>query len=320
MKKRKLIITQNLDDHLIEKIHNVVPDWEVIIGQDQNIWEEHLHSAEVIAGWKKQIKEACKSNDTSIRWVQAWSAGVNSLPLGLLKDRNISVTSANGVHAYPISKTIFALILGLTRNIHTYVKNQQAKTWHHANLKLEIHQKTIGIIGVGAIGKETAKIAKAFGMEVLGVRNSGIPSEYVDNMYSSDQLNEILPLCDFVVVTLPLTKDTTYLFGRDQFKQMKNTGVFINIGRGQIVVENELIDALQIGEIAGAGLDVFETEPLQPDTPLWNMDNVIVTPHTAGATEHYDKRVIEDIFIPNFKKYVQDKPMPVNLLDFNKGY
>jgi len=320
MNKRKLIITQNLEEYLVNKIRDVVPDWELIVGKDASAWEEHLHSAEIIAGWKKKAEEACIANDSSIRWIQTWSAGVNSLPLSQLEKKDVFITSANGVHAYPISETIFALMLGLTRNIHTYVRNQQAKEWHHGSLKLEIHQKTMGIIGVGTIGKETAKIAKAFGMNVLGSRHSGKPEEYVDEMFKPDQLSTLLTKCDYVVVTLPLTKETEQLFGVKQFKQMKSSAFFINIGRGQIVVENELIEALNTGEIAGAGLDVFETEPLPPENPLWEMKNVIITPHTAGSTEHYDQRVIEDIFIPNLKSYLQEKPLPFNLLDYKKGY
>jgi len=320
MNKRKLIITQNLEEYLVNKIRDVVPDWELIVGKDASVWEEHLDSAEIIAGWKKQAETACIANDSSIRWIQTWSAGVNSLPLDHLEKRHVSITSANGVHAYPISETIFALMLGLTRNIHTYVRNQQAKEWHHGDLKLEIHQKTIGIIGVGAIGKETAKIAKAFGMNVLGGRHSGKPEEYVDEMFKPDQLSTLLPKCDYVIVTLPLTKETEQLFGSKQFKQMKSSAFFINIGRGQIVVEQDLIEALNTGEIAGAGLDVFETEPLPPENPLWEMKNVIITPHTAGSTEHYDQRVIEDIFIPNLKSYLQEKSLPFNLLDYKKGY
>ncbi|MBU9714235.1 D-2-hydroxyacid dehydrogenase [Evansella tamaricis] len=320
MEKRKLVITHNLSDQLTEKIKNVIPDWEIVVGKDRTIWEEHSSDAEIIAGWKDGIDRFCLKDETKLQWIQAWSAGVNSLPLEQLALKNIYTTSANGVHSFPISETIFALMLGLTRKIHTYVQNQQNKKWHHANMKLEIHEKTIGILGVGAIGKETAKIAKAFGMHVIGVRHSPKEMEYVDEMYTTAQLSEILPRCDYVVITLPLTKETYQLFGAEQLLQMKKTAFLINIGRGDIIVEDELIYALEQGQLAGAGLDVFETEPLSEESPLWEMDNVIITPHTAGSTEHYDKRVIEDIFIPNLKAYVKGETPSVNLVDYNKGY
>jgi len=135
-----------------------------------------------------------------------------------------------------------------------------------------------------------------------------------------EQLFQVLPQCDYVVVTLPLTSDTYQLFGRKQFEQMKPTACFINIGRGEIVIENELIEALQTGKIGCAGLDVFETEPLSKESPLWEMENVIITPHTSGATEYYNQRVIETIFIPNLKTYLEGNTPTINLVDYKKGY
>ncbi|MED4202386.1 D-2-hydroxyacid dehydrogenase [Neobacillus mesonae] len=320
MKKRKLVITHTLEQELLDQIKAVIPDWELVASKEKEVWQETVKDAEIIAGWKKGLDEYCLGSDSKLKWLQSWSAGVDSIPLDKLAARNIILTSANGVHAYPISETIFALMLGLTRKIHTYVKNQQSQVWHHANMKLEIHGKTIGIMGIGAIGSETAKIAKAFGMKVLGVRNSGKPSEFVDEMYTTDQLHHVLPQCDYVVVTLPHTKETHHLFGAEQFKQMKSSAFFINIGRGQIVVEDDLVQALQKGTIAGAGLDVFEKEPLSTESPLWKMDNVIITPHTAGSTEHYNKRVVENILIPNLKNYIDCGTPAINLVDYSKGY
>ncbi|MEH7239342.1 D-2-hydroxyacid dehydrogenase [Bacillus sp. JJ1562] len=316
----KLVITQNIEQFHLEQIQAIVPKWEIVAGRDSSVWLEHLQDAEVIVGWKKEIAEHCISTDSNLCWLQSWSAGVNSMPLEEMEKKNILLTSANGVHTYPISETIFALMLGLTRKIHTYVRNQQEKKWHHSDMKLEIHEKTIGIMGVGNIGKETAKIAKAFGMTVLGVRHSGRDEDFVDEMYTTEQLSEVLPRCDYVVVTLPLTNETRHLFGAIEFMQMKPSAFFINIGRGEIVVEDDLIEALRSGEIAGAGLDVFTKEPLDENSPLWEFENVIVTPHTSGSTEHYTKRVIEDIFIPNLKSYAQGGVLPKNVVDYKKGY
>jgi len=320
MKKRKLVITHELDSTYQDKIQKIVPDWEIIAGRDSSVWGPHIKEAEIIGGWKKEVKALCIDEEAELKWLQSWSAGVNSFPLAEFAEKEIILTSANGVHAYPISETIFALMLGLTRKIHTYVRNQQTKKWHHGGLKLEMHEKTVGIVGVGAIGKETAKIAQAFGMNVLGVRHSGASCEFVDKMYTPSQLSEVLPLCDYVVNTLPATKETYQMFGAEQFNQMKTTSFFINIGRGDTVVEKELIDALKTEKIAGAGLDVFETEPLNTESPLWDFENVIITPHTSGSTENYDKRVIEDIFIPNLKNYIEGKKPLINKVDYHKGY
>ncbi len=320
MNKRKLVITQNINEQYSSKIKEIIPDWDIIIGRDSSVWIDHLQDAEIIVGWKKEIKEYCIDQDSKLRWLQSWSAGVNNFPLEKMAAKHMMITSASGVHAYPISETIFALMLGLTRKIHTYVRNQVKKNWHHAQLGLEMHGKTVGIIGVGAIGKETAKLAKAFGMKVIGVRFSGKPEEYVDEMFTSSQLNDILPKCDYVVVTLPSTKETYHMFGKKQFSLMKPSAYFINIGRGDTVVEQELIDALREQKIAGAGLDVFEKEPLSENSPLWEFDNVIITPHTSGSTENYDKRVIEDIFLPNLKHYIEENKPTINVVDYHRGY
>ncbi|MHC0038298.1 D-2-hydroxyacid dehydrogenase [Pseudoneobacillus sp. C159] len=320
MLKKKLVITQNLDSVYYDQLKEIVPDWEIYIGKDATVWGEHLNDAEIVAGWKKEVGEQCFEDESRLKWLQSWSAGVNSMPLRELEARGVSLTSASGVHAFPISETIFGLMLALTRKIHTYVKNQQSKTWHHAHMNLEIHGKTIGIIGVGAIGKETAKIAKAFGMRVIGVRHSGLPEEYVDEMYKPSDLNDVLPVCDYVVITLPLTEETRGLLGAEQFKLMKSSAFLINIGRGEIVDEVALVNALATAEIAGAGLDVFVVEPLPAENRLWKLDNVIITPHTAGSTEHYNKRVMEDIFIPNLREYVNRGVPLINLVDYRKGY
>jgi phosphoglycerate dehydrogenase-like enzyme len=317
---KKMVITRNIEPHYREQIQALIPDWALIAGKDKHIWQDHIKDAEIIAGWKNGLEKNCLTPESKLKWFQSWSAGIDYLPLQEMNSRDLYLTSANGVHAYPISETIFGLMLALTRKIHTYVKNQQKKTWHHAHMGLEMHEKTIGIIGVGTIGNETAKIAKAFGMRVLGVRHSGKPADYVDEMFTPDQLGQLLPICDYVVVTLPLTKETYQLFGADQFKLMKSSAFFINIGRGEIVVEADLIQALMEGTIAGAGLDVFETEPLSPDSTFWEMENVIVTPHTSGATENYNQRVIENILIPNLKAYLSGEVPPINLVNFSKGY
>ncbi|PYZ94908.1 hydroxyacid dehydrogenase [Salipaludibacillus keqinensis] len=319
MTERKLIITHNLSEDLIEKVQEVVPDWTLIVGKDPSHWEGHLKSAEIIAGWKREI-EGSLSENTRLKWLQTWSAGVNSLPLEKLERNNVLVTSANGVHSNPISETIFELMLSLTRKIHTYVRNQQSKTWYHENMGLELHCKTIGIFGVGAIGGETAKISKAFGMHVLGIRNSQKEHEYVDEMFTLEEIDDVLPRCDYVVVTLPLTNATKGLIGKKEFLAMKKSAFIINIGRGDIIVEKELIKALNEKRIAGAGLDVFEVEPLPADNSLWEMENVIVTPHTSGSTNSYNQRLIENIFIPNLQSYVSNTQIPINLLDYKKGY
>ncbi|MFA1820212.1 D-2-hydroxyacid dehydrogenase [Virgibacillus oceani] len=320
MENRKIVVNLELEEAYLTKIKEAALGFEIVAGEDLDELQPHLKEAEVIVRWKKSIEPIILEHNKKLRWVQNWSAGVNNLPLEELENRGVVATSANGVHAYPISETVFAHMLGLTRKLHTYIRQQQEKKWDDAELNLEMHEKTIGIIGVGAIGHETAKIAKAFGMKVLGMRYSGEMTDNVDRMYTPDQLDELLVQCDYVVITLPLTKETIGLFSKEQFRQMKDTAFIINIGRGPIIEEEDLIHALQNNEIAGAGLDVFATEPLPENSPLWEMENVIVTPHTAGATAHYTKRVMEDIFIPNLRRYVLGKTPNINVVNYTRGY
>lgn len=315
--KRTLAIHMDLDDNYVEQIKELVPDWEIHVGKELS--DDILKRAEVLFNWQKDKEDTYLDSDY-LKWVQTFSAGVDALNLKGIAQNDITLTSANGVHSYPISETIFSYILSFTRELHTYSKSQQKKEWLKVSPEGEMHDKTIGIIGVGQIGQETAKIAKAFNMKVIGVRHSGKSVAKVDEMYTPDQLNEVLPQCDYVVAVLPLTDETHHLIGREQFKLMKETAFLVNVGRGPVVEEAALIEALENHEIAGAGLDVFENEPLDSSSPLWDMDNVILTPHTAGGTKYYNQRVVENIFIPNLEYYLNEETPSINLYSQERGY
>jgi phosphoglycerate dehydrogenase-like enzyme len=233
--------------------------------------------------------------------------------------RGIVLTNASGVHAFPISETILAMMLAFARKLHLSIRHQEQRAWKSVGPLGEIHGQTMGVIGVGAIGEETARLGKAFGMKVLGVRRSGAPSPHVDRMYGQDGLDEVLQQSDYVIVTLPLTPETRHLIGQREFMRMKASAYFINIGRGGTVHTEALLDALREGRIAGAGLDVFEQEPLPAASPLWEQENVIITPHNSGATVYYDDRAA-DIFLANLKAYLHNGRPSINVVDFNKNY
>jgi phosphoglycerate dehydrogenase-like enzyme len=156
-------------------------------------------------------------------------------------------------------------------------------------------------------------------MKILGVRRSGKPSQYVDQMFDNLGLDEVLRLSDYIIVTLPLTPETYRLFGRREFGLMKSSAYFINIGRGGTTDTDALLEALYEGKIAGAGLDVFEQEPLPETSPLWKMDNVIITPHNSGSTVYYDDRAMK-IFMKNIRAYLHNGKPSHNLVDFDKHY
>jgi phosphoglycerate dehydrogenase-like enzyme len=314
-----MVFVVKLTEENVERVRRVVPDWEIIQGKDSDVWLPHLREAEIVIGWNQHVLKECLSQETSLRWVQTWSAGVNTIPIDDLDKRGIILTNASGVHAFPISETIFGMMLAFTRRIHLYIQNQQTNSWAGGPNPLELHGKTIGILGVGAIGQETARLAKAFGMHVLGYRRSGKPAEYVDEMVSVNGLHHLLAESDYVVNALPLTPETHHLIGVEQLRVMKPTAFYVNIGRGETTNTDALLSALRNKEIAGAGLDVFEQEPLLADHPLWDLENVIITPHNAGATAQYTDRVL-DIFLPNLLDYLEGKNVRRNRVDFTRQY
>lgn len=315
-----IVFVHDLKPHHVSAIQSIAPDWKLVFGRDKSLWENELVHAEIVGGWNRHVQEAfLESPNWELKWLQNWGAGVDVLPLAKFLERGVLVTNASGVHANPISETVVAFMLGLTRKIDTYVRNQSKHVWHHSGLNMEMHGKTVGILGVGAIGEEVARLCKAFGMNVLGVRKSKSPSPVVDEMYSMGELSDVFSKSDYVVNTLPLTDETRRLMGKPEFQAMKKTAFYINIGRGATTDESAMIEALSTGEIAGAGLDVFEVEPLPEQSPLWDMENVIVTPHTSGSTEFYDDRVI-DIFTENLRSYVQGEGLVQNVVDLKLQY
>ncbi|QHT60260.1 D-2-hydroxyacid dehydrogenase [Paenibacillus lycopersici] len=279
----------------------------------------HLKTAEVIIGWNRDVKKTLFEADIALKWLQTINAGVDSIPLERLSAQGAVLTNASGVHPYQISESVFAMLLSLTRGVHRAIRNQSAGKWQPSPMLGEAHGRTIAIVGAGAIGGEIAVLAKAFRMRVLGIRRSGADAENVDEMAGLDKLNEILARSDYVVNCLPLTSETRLLFGKAQFEAMKPTAFYINIGRGATTDTAALIGALRSGGIAGAGLDVFEQEPLPENHPLWELDNVVLTPHEAGNTEHYMDRAME-IVLDNLAHYRAHGVPGRNLVDLNAQY
>ncbi len=318
---RKLVILVKISEKYVEQLKKMAPDWEIICNESRDGYLKHLTDAEIISGWSKSIKSVFLYPGTQLRWIHSWGAGVDTIPVESLRDRGIILTNSSGVHSYPISETVIAMMLSLTRKLHMQMRYQINKEWKPEGSLLEMHGKTIGILGVGDIGIEVARLAKAFGMEVLGYRRSGKPLEGVDKMFEFGPkgLNELLRRSDYVVNTLPLTKETVKIIGKEQFEIMKPTAFYINIGRGRTTDEEALVNALCEGHIGGAGLDVFEKEPLPLESPLWELENVILTPHVSGSTEYYSRRVM-DIFIANFIDYLDGKLPEKNRVDLDKGY
>ncbi|MBI1886753.1 MAG: D-2-hydroxyacid dehydrogenase [Chloroflexi bacterium] len=255
----------------------------------------------------------------ALRWVQLTSAGVDRLVESDLLRSGVMVTTASGIHAVPIGEYVIGMMLAFAKGLPRAFRAQSEAAWR-PYLAEELEGKTVGVIGLGAIGKHVAKLAKGLGMRVLAVRRSdgAPPVEHIDRLLPRSGLAELLAESDYVVVAAPLTAETRHLIGDEQLAAMKPSAVIINISRGAIIDEMALVRALKEGRIAGAGLDVFAAEPLPPESDLWRLENVIVTPHISGGTPRYLERAVA-LFCDNLRRYLAGEP-PRNLVDVGRGY
>ncbi len=257
--------------------------------------------------------EAALAASKNLRWVHTTSSGVGQLPFvrSLDLDR-VTLTSSTGSNAEPVAQTGFAGLLMLARGFTRYIRGQQAHEWHPlrgAELPDDLRGQTVLLVGVGAVGSTFARYAQAFGLRVIGVRRTPAqPGDPVDEMHPPSMLPALLPRADWLVIACPLTKETRRLIDADGLRRMPKGARVINIARGEILDETALVEALRSGHLAAAALDAFSEEPLPADSPLWDMPNVIVSPHNASASKGNEKRCAE-MFIANYEHWVRGEPM-----------
>lgn len=259
----------------------------------------------------------------SLRWIQFWSAGVDAQLYPELWDGNAAVCNASGIHAAACSEHILALMLAFARNLPGAFRAQQEHDWSARqtlnNSVFELEGKTVGIVGAGEIGQAIGKRCQAFGMRTIGTRrNPDQPTPGIDVVLSHIQYHDLVLASNFIVLALPLTPHTRHTFGEDEIEVLKKGTYLFNIGRGGLVDERYLVPALQKGWLAGAGLDVFEDEPLPPESPFWNLPNVIVTPHIGGATPLYWPRFAR-LVLRQIQHLLSGEPLE-NSVDKHLGY
>lgn len=304
----------------LQTLKELAPDYKLIKGWEMDEKEIPLKSVEIIYGWTGQRSEELLTDDKhTLKWVQGKAAGVDFLDLEKLERNKILLTNGSGIHSIPIAESVFGMLLSYARGIQTAVKNQQTKTWEKVDKLMELHEKTIMIVGTGKIGVEIGRLAKAFNMKTIGVNRSGRDVDYMDLLIKQPELKEQVKQADIVVNILPHTDQTHYFFNEDIFSQMKEGTLFINVGRGPTVKTDDLIKALDNGKLAFAGLDVFETEPLPENSELWGREDVLITPHITGIAEHFKKRLFA-IFEENLKAYLAGEDLPRNLIDYDQQY
>ncbi|HBF37164.1 MAG TPA: D-2-hydroxyacid dehydrogenase [Firmicutes bacterium] len=249
-----------------------------------------------------------------LKWLFSFSAGVEKLPFKELMEMGVRVTNTRGIHGPQIAEQTMGMMISFSRGLNRSYRNQLEQKWDQFMTVDELTGKTLCIIGAGSIGREIARKAKAFDLTVIGLKTHPEPMENFDQVWGIAKLHEALGLADYTVLITPLTDQTYHLMGRAEFEAMKKSGIFINVSRGDTVDETALIEALQKGLIAGAGLDVFHEEPLPPTHSLWKMNNVIITPHNSGISPKMLERA-SSIFMEGWTCYRQGRPLPnpVNL-------
>lgn len=289
---------------------------DATIGWDLEGFDEALKTAEVFVGWEFDRRDL-STRAPRLRWIHLTGAGIEHvLPLTWVSP-GVVLTNNSGVHAPKASEFAATAILMLNNRIPFHVTNQRRARWEQV-FNGPVTGKTLVIVGVGAMGGAAARRAKALGMRVLGVRPSRRPHPSVDRMFGPAELDRVLPRADFVLITAPLTSQTRGLVGRKQLDLLKPEAGLINMGRAGVVDYGALAAKLTRGEIAGAVLDVFDPEPLPPDSPLWGTPNLIMTPHVSSDAPNYADRTL-DLFVRNLRRYLAGQPLH-NVVDPAREY
>lgn len=321
----KVISTYPFSPELQSMLREAAQSDVVCIGSDEDL-QELLPEAEILCA--PNLPQDWRELSPHLHWLQAPSAGVDGFrSSGVLdKDSGIMVTTASGIHASTISEYVMASMLMFNRSWPEMVRLQDRHIWPHSTswYKLggrELVDQTLGIVGLGHIGRRIAQLGRAFGMTVLASSRSIQPGQQdpdIDQLYPMSRLNELLRQSDYVVLAVPLTPQSVNLIGEAELRAMRPNAYLVNVARGQVVDEHALIRALREGWIAGAGLDVAEREPLAAESPLFSLPNVILTPHISGVSIHYGKR-LADLFADNLRRYRAGEPL-LNLFDPSRGY
>jgi D-2-hydroxyacid dehydrogenase (NADP+) len=330
MTTMNVVVTSNINQECWEIMNRVSPELKIIdasellraelkgIPGSREKLDGLLSTAEIVYGLR--LPKDLLRRAPSLKWVQLMAAGVDRYLDDEFRRLPVLLTNVSGIHAIAISELVVGEMLMFAKQIPACFQLKQARQWTHLS-PVRLRSKTVGIVGLGNIGLEVARLSKAFGLKVLATRRSATgvgKARYVDVLLAPEYLPRLLAESDFVVLSLPLIPGTQRLIGEKELRSMKPTSFLINISRGQIVDEKALVRALEEKWIAGAGLDVFETEPLPADSRIWDLPNVIFTPHIAGAMEDYALEATR-IFAENLGRYLTGKKL-LNLVDKQKGY
>lgn len=312
-----VLLRMNLIEPLVDEIRQVDEKVRVMRVDSEEEALAVMPEIEVVCG---EITRALFARRRKLAWIQSWGAGVDGLLYPELVESDVVLCSAKGFVGVHLADHGMALLLALTRGIHTAIRNPGwDPRWPIRDASWELVDRTMGIVGLGGTGRELARRAAAFGMRIVAVdpEDVEVPSE-VETCWGMDRFHALLEQSDVVAVCAPLTAETEGLFDRSAFDRMPDHALLINVARGRIVDEAALVEALEGQRIGGAGLDVVPQEPLPDDHPLWNMNNVVITPHTAGGSPNRDGRCVA-LFCENLRRYLDGRTLK-SVIDKRKGY
>ena len=290
----------------------------------EDTWRKHLADADILFDFDQTHREDLPELAPKVRWIQATSAGIGQFVKRMRYDERMPdtiFTTASGVHAIPLTEFCVMAMLGFNKGLLRMVNDQRRKHWERY-AGTDLVGRHLTIVGVGAIGRELARIAKAFGMVVTGVKRSteGVdPADlYLDELLPLDHLHKALEKAEYLVLATPHTPETEGFIGRDELAMLPKGAMLINIGRGPIIDQTALVDLLRSGHLGAAALDVFTEEPLPESSPLWTMPNVLVSPHSASTSDRENGR-ITDLFCENLQRYLRGETL-LNVLDVERMY
>jgi D-2-hydroxyacid dehydrogenase (NADP+) len=306
-----------------ERLRGEFPQVEVTELTSYENVEQHIADVEILFGVSIRPEQFLTAR--KLRWIHSQAAAVHQFMFPELVNSDVIITNARDVHGPVVAEQVIAMIFALAKQIPVAVRFQQKHEWGQEAISKvtaprELAGATVGLIGVGSIGRNVAKHAAALGMRVVAVREhpeKGKP-EHVDEVWPSSQLIRLLGQSDYVVLSAPVTPETTGIIGKEQLAAMKPHARLINVGRGPLIDEPALIDALRSGKIGSAALDVFDQEPLPADSPLWDLENLLIMPHTAGISEKMWERHYA-LFSENLRRYFAGQPL-LGVVDKSSGY
>ncbi|WP_301107670.1 D-2-hydroxyacid dehydrogenase [Sporosarcina sp.] len=313
----KIVFTFRIKTAFKEKLERKFPDTEFVYAS--SIDDVSIEDADVIATEGVDLTEAIVEKAVALKWVMVAAVGVNDLPLQALKQKGVIVTNARGVHKAPLAESVLAHLLSLERGLPGIYERQAEKKWKLDKIPGEVNGSTALIVGTGAIGGEIGRLLQAFRVYTIGCNRSGHESDFMDETITMPTLLDRLPEADYVISILPSTAETKWIYQREHFKAMKESAIFVNVGRGDAVKDETVIEALETNEIRHAVLDVFEEEPLPESSPLWSLSNCTVSPHMSSLSGQYITRSL-DIMETNLDKWAADDRNLINLVDLDKGY